>query len=136
LHIGNVCVTNVAVDVFEALADPIRRDLLRRLARGTARVVDLAALHPVSRPAISRHLRILGDAGLVRATDHGRERHYSLDAAPLAEVRAVLDQLTGRPPVTEHHLDALATEVKRTTRDRRRGTGADAPPEPSEERIA
>ena len=110
------------VDVFDALADPIRRDLLLRLAGGACRVADLAAVHPVSRPAISRHLRILSDAGLVRATDHGRERHYALDAEPLAEVRQLVDGLIARrPPISDRHLDALATEVRRAVRDRRRG---------------
>ncbi|QGG94239.1 ArsR/SmtB family transcription factor [Actinomarinicola tropica] len=109
------------MDVFAALADPIRRDILRRLARGPARVVDVAAEHPVSRPAISRHLRVLGDAGLVHATDHGRERHYALSTAPLTAVRDLLGELDGRrPPVTDQALDALATEVWRTGRDRRR----------------
>ncbi len=109
------------VDVFAALADPIRRDLLLRLAGGTHRVADLAAVHTISRPAISRHLRILSDAGLVRATDHGRERHYALDPEPLAEVRTLVDGLTDRrPPISDRHLDALATEVRRAVRDRRR----------------
>jgi len=66
------------MDVYAALADPVRRDLLRRLARGSARVVDLAADHPISRPAVSRHLRVLGEAGLVAAEERGRERHYTL----------------------------------------------------------
>ena len=109
------------VDVFDALADPIRRDLLLRLSGGACRVADLAAAHPVSRPAISRHLRILSDAGLVRATDHGRERHYALDTEPLADVRELVDGLTARrPPISDRHLDALATEVRRAVRDRRR----------------
>jgi DNA-binding transcriptional ArsR family regulator len=111
------------VDVFAALADPIRRDLLLRLSGGACRVVDLAAVHPVSRPAISRHLRILRDAGLVRATEHGRERHYALDPEPLAEVRELVDGLTARrPPISDHHLDALATEVRRAVRDGRRSS--------------
>ena len=115
------------VDVFDALADPIRRDLLLRLAGGACRVADLAAVHPVSRPAISRHLRILSDAGLVRATDHGRERHYALDAEPLAEVRQLVDGLIARrPPISDRHLDALATEVRRAVRDRRRSAAPTA----------
>lgn len=110
------------MDVFTAIADPTRRALLRQLTRGPARVVDLAAAHPVSRPAISRHLRILGTAGLVVAADHGRERHYHLEPAPLAEVGKLVSALTDvRPPITDRHLDALATEVRRTTRDRRNG---------------
>ncbi|MFC8620969.1 ArsR family transcriptional regulator [Streptomyces anulatus] len=51
------------MDPFIALADPVRRDLLRTLASGPARVVDLAARHPISRPAVSEHLRLLTEAG-------------------------------------------------------------------------
>ncbi len=107
------------MDVFAALADPLRRDLLRRLSHGPARVVDLAAEHPVSRPAISRHLRLLAEAGLVGVTDVGRERHYRFEPAPLVQVNRLLEQLTPGPPVLESALDALETEVRRTTRERR-----------------
>jgi DNA-binding transcriptional ArsR family regulator len=108
------------VDVYSALADRIRRELLIQLAEGATRVVDLSAVHPVSRPAISRHLRVLSDAGLVRATDQGRERHYELDPRPLAEVSELVHRLVpSRPQVSERHLDALETEVRRTARDRR-----------------
>jgi len=111
------------MDVFAAIADPTRRELLLQLTHGPARVVDLTAGHAVSRPAISRHLRILSDAGLVVATDRGRERHYHLDAEPLTEVAGLLNTLTtSRPPISDRHLDALATEVRRTVRDRRRGS--------------
>ncbi|GAA2227881.1 metalloregulator ArsR/SmtB family transcription factor [Promicromonospora sukumoe] len=113
------------MDVFGAIADPIRRELLLRLADGPARVVDLAAEHAVSRPAISKHLRVLSEAGLVRGTDEGRERRYALDPAPLAEVRELLGALTARrAPVSVANLDALDTEVRRAARDRRRGTSA------------
>lgn len=120
------------MDVFAALADPLRRDLLAQLAGGPSRVADLAAAHPVSRPAVSRHLRLLTEAGLVEADDRGRERHYRLTPAPLATVRefvAELEPTPARPPVPEHALDALATEVRRTTRDRRQA----APAHPQEE---
>ncbi len=126
------------MDVFDALADPVRRDLLRQLVAGPARVVDLAAAHPISRPAISRHLRVLGEAGLVTATDRGRERHYGLATAPLVEVGRLLDDLRPRrPALTHQHLDALATEVHRTARDRRRGlTASSAAATTTEEHIA
>ena len=94
----------ICVDVFSAVADPVRRDLLRTLARGSARVVDLAAEHPVSRPAVSKHLRVLTEAGLVEADVRGREHHYRMRPEPLAEVRALLDDLVpvaARPPVPE-----------------------------------
>ena len=67
------------MDVFGALADPVRRSLLAELAGGRSRVVDLAASRPISRPAVSKHLRLLLDAGVVTVTDRGRERYYALD---------------------------------------------------------
>lgn len=111
------------MDVFHALADPLRRDLLLALRSGSARVVDLAAQHPVSRPAISRHLRQLTEAGLADVTDVGRERHYRLRPAGLTDVQDLLDSLRQvAAPLTAHHLDALDTEVRRTSRERRRAT--------------
>lgn len=115
--------------VFPALADPVRRGLLEQLARsGSARVVDLTEGRGISRPAVSRHLRVLGEAGLVSATDHGRERHYELVAEPLQQVVAwvgALSAATGQPPVGEHRLDALDLEVRRTVRDHGRRDSAD-----------
>ena len=112
------------MDAFEALADPVRRDLLATVAVAPARVVDLAADQPVSRPAVSRHLRLLTEAGLVDVEDRGRERHYALRATSLQPVRQWLDQLAqaAAHPVTSSALDALDTEVRRTSRERRRTT--------------
>ncbi|GAC66671.1 ArsR/SmtB family transcription factor [Gordonia soli] len=115
------------MSIFDALADPIRRSILLTLATGPARVVDLTSEHDVSRPAISRHLRVLADVGLVSADEHGRERHYRVEPAPLQEVSdfiaAVAERGAGtppsRPPVAEFALDALETEVRRTVRDKR-----------------
>jgi DNA-binding transcriptional ArsR family regulator len=107
------------VDVYTALADPVRRALLRRLARGPARVVDLAADHDISRPAVSRHLKVLGDAGLVAGTTQGRERRYRLVPAALEPVAVLLGELADRAPrVPEHVLDGLELEVRRAGRDR------------------
>lgn len=110
--------------MFAALADPVRRAILIRLSDGPQRVVDLTEQHPISRPAISRHLRVLGAAGLVSADDQGRERHYRLEPGPLDEVTDFLDQLRSTPavPIPESALDALDTEVRRTSRERRLGT--------------
>jgi DNA-binding transcriptional ArsR family regulator len=121
------------MDAFEGIADPLRRDLLRRLAAGPARVVDLAAAYEVSRPAVSRHLRLLTEAGLTSAEDRGRERHYRLEPGPLDDVRTFLDRLDGAPaepsasPRFGHDvLDALDTEVHRTRRDRRAARAQEA----------
>ncbi|MDQ6525287.1 metalloregulator ArsR/SmtB family transcription factor [Nocardioides sp. LHD-245] len=108
------------MDAFAAIADPVRRSLLERLASGPARVVDLAAEHPISRPAISKHLRLLVEAGLVAADQHGRERHYRLVRAGLAPVRSWTDALVRTaPPIPASALDGLDLEVRRTSRDRR-----------------
>ena len=108
------------MDTFAALADPVRRELLVELAAGAARVVDLADARPISRPAVSRHLRILGEAGLVVAEDRGRERHYALRREGLDPVAAYVAGLRQPGPLTAQALDALETEVRRTTRERRR----------------
>jgi DNA-binding transcriptional ArsR family regulator len=114
------------MDAFAALADPARRDLLTQLAAGPSRVADLAASRTISRPAVSRHLRLLAEAGLVVAEDRGRERHNALRREGLAPVATYVAELgrTQHPPgpLTEQALDALATEVRRTTREGRRST--------------
>ncbi len=112
------------MDPFPALADPVRRELLRTLADGPARVADLAAAHPISRPAVSKHLRVLVEGGLVRAESRGRERHYSLAPAGTEPVRVLLDDLRAPQRFDESVLDGLDIEVKRTTRDRRDATSA------------
>lgn len=118
------------MDAFQALSDPVRRDLLRQLAAGPRRVVDLTAGRDISRPAVSRHLRLLSQAGLVHGEDRGRERHYRLDVQPLAEVEALIASLrnsVSRSPVTACALDALETEVRRVGRDRRRSPSHTTP---------
>lgn len=72
--------------VLAAVADPTRRAILDRLARGPARVTDVAAPFSMSLNAVSKHLKVLEGAGLVRRTRCGREHTLALDAAPLAEV--------------------------------------------------
>jgi DNA-binding transcriptional ArsR family regulator len=108
------------MDPFAALADPVRRSILVELTHAPARVVDLAATRPISRPAVSRHLRVLTEARLVTVTDRGRERHYALDRRGLAPVSGLLEELAlGGTPVVAASLDALDTEVRRTVRQRR-----------------
>ncbi len=73
-------------DVFRAIADPTRRALLDRLRGGPAPVNALAAEFSQSRPAISKHLRVLRDAQLVTERRAGRERYYAMNPAPLQRV--------------------------------------------------
>lgn len=110
------------MDPFAAIADPVRRSLLRSIRSGPARVVDLAAGHPISRPAISKHLRLLTEAGLVTATVQGRERHYALVPHGLSPVADLLTELSAPANdwiIDPASLDALDTEVRRTSRERR-----------------
>jgi DNA-binding transcriptional ArsR family regulator len=79
----------------------------------------------ISRPAISSHLRVLMECGVVEVTVVGRQRIYSLRTDPLAEVATYLDRLV--TPVEPVPLDALATEVARTRRERRTTAGAQTP---------
>jgi DNA-binding transcriptional ArsR family regulator len=78
--------TSNAESVFLAISDPTRRAILDRLTRGPARVTDVAAPFDMSLNAVSKHLKQLERAGLVRRARQGREHVLSLDAAPLREV--------------------------------------------------
>lgn len=104
--------------VAQALADPIRREILRMLRDRPASAGSIASAFPVSRPAVSRHLRVLREAGLVRDVLHGREREYHLELGALAELEAFLRELHAESP-WHHRLDALETEVQRVRRQRR-----------------
>jgi DNA-binding transcriptional ArsR family regulator len=75
----------------EVLADPTRQALVERLRAGPLPVGKLAAGLPVSRPAVSKHLRLMKDAGVVRVTEEGTRNFYELDLRTLDEVRRYLD---------------------------------------------
>lgn len=79
------------MDAAAAIADPIRRRVLELVRDEELPAGEIAAHFPVSRPAVSRHLRVLREAGLVRERRAGRERRYRADPEPLAELRAWLD---------------------------------------------
>jgi DNA-binding transcriptional ArsR family regulator len=78
-------------DRFAALADPTRRTVFERVAAGPASVGDLARGLPVSRPAVSQHLKVLKEAGLVTETPEGTRRIYRLDPRGIAAMRDWLD---------------------------------------------
>ena len=114
------------MDVFEAIADPRRRELLELLRSGPRSPGELAGHFDVSRPAISRHLRVLRESGLVAEVDgppgpegavDGRSRRYRLDADGLDPV--VRWAASFHSPIAGA-LDALDTEVQRTRRQRAR----------------
>lgn len=73
--------------VFSAVSDPTRRAILDRLARGPTRVTDVAAPLPMSLAAVSKHVKVLENAGLIRRSQHGREHLLTLDAKPLRDVQ-------------------------------------------------
>ena len=105
---------------FAALGDPARRRLLELLADGEqpvrALVAALAAERPMSQPAVSQHLRVLRDAGLVDVRAEGARRLYALDPTGLSDAAAWLSHLVERPAPFAQSLDALATEVARGRR--------------------
>ena len=82
-------------DAFDALGDPQRRAILRLLSAGGRSVGDLAADLPISRPAVSRHLRLLREAGLVAEEAVGTRRIYRLHEAGIEAVRIYLEQVWG-----------------------------------------
>jgi len=99
-----------------ALADGSRRTMLETLSRGPVTVGELAGLLPIARPGVSRHLRVLREAGLVQVRQEAQRRVYSLRPQPLAEIDEWLSQYRA---LWEQRLDALHTEVARGKRERR-----------------
>ncbi len=96
-----------------ALGDPTRRAVFELLRDGSRPVGDLANRLPVTRPAVSRHLRVLREHGLVRSRVQAQRRLYSLDAAPLAELDEWLARYRG---FWSQRLDALDTQLRRARR--------------------
>jgi DNA-binding transcriptional ArsR family regulator len=105
--------------VLQALSDESRRIVLDTLKDGPATVSDLAALLPIARPGVSRHLRVLREAGLVDVHREAQFRVYSLRPEPLAQVDEWLGHYRS---LWEQRLDALHTEVARGKRARRTRT--------------
>ncbi|HEY2522271.1 MAG TPA: metalloregulator ArsR/SmtB family transcription factor [Streptosporangiaceae bacterium] len=105
--------------VLRALADESRRTMLDTLAHGPATAGELAGMLPIARPGVSRHLRVLREAGLVEVRQDAQRRVYSLRPQPLAEV----DDWLGRyRALWEQRLDALHTEIARGKREQRSAT--------------
>ena len=94
--------------VFGAIADPTRRAILKHLGQSPARVTDIARNFPVSLNAISKHIIVLQQAGLVRQEIRGRDRICSLNAQPLREASLWIEQMRG---FWEQRLDALERHI-------------------------
>jgi DNA-binding transcriptional ArsR family regulator len=109
--------------VAQALADPIRREILVMLRDAPCIAGGIADRFHVSRPAVSRHLRVLREAGLVRGTVSGREHEYALDASALEPLQAFITRLRA-PNIWTQRLDALETEVHRVRRRREKNVRA------------
>jgi len=98
---------------FAALADPTRRRILAHLARGDQRVTSLARPHAMSLPAVSKHLRVLEKAGLLRRRRYGRVHEMRLQAKPLREAAQWVEEYR---KFWEGSLDRLADYLEKTTK--------------------
>ena len=101
-------------DVLSAAAEPNRRRLLQLLGIGPMTVNGLAANFSSTRPAISQHLKVLADAGLVTAAKRGRERIYRLDGRGMAQLRAEMNRFW------TNELDRLLEDATTVARERER----------------
>ena len=101
------------MEAFAALADPTRRKIVELLAERDRDAGELAASFPVSRPAVSRHLRVLKESGLVTVRPRAQRRVFSLDPRPLDELASWLDRYRS---FWSQRLDGLETELAHSRR--------------------
>ena len=97
---------------FAALADPTRRAILQQLAAGEANVADIASRFPISQPAISRHLRVLEEAGLIETARHGQQRPRRLRVDGLDQAQRFLAEMACYWPDRLDRLAAFLAETK------------------------
>lgn len=111
-----------ALTVFEALADPIRVEIVELLAQRDLPAGNIAQRFAVTRPAVSRHLRVLREAGLVSVREEAQRRVYQLDPSRLIELvrwtEALRNKWEARLDALGHLLDEMETKEKRTGRKR------------------
>ena len=100
---------------FLALADPTRRAILARLARGEASVTELAEPFAMSQPAISKHLKVLERAGLITVGQDAQRRPRRLEGKPLAEASAWLERYRASWEASFERLDGVLEELQRRT---------------------
>jgi len=105
--------------VFAALADPTRREILSRLSQGSATVGEVAAPFAMSAPAISQHLKVLERAGLVTRTAHAQWRTLSMQAEPLDQASAWVEKHRREWNLKLDALDAHLSSMKTPSEDRK-----------------
>ncbi|HEY4417663.1 MAG TPA: metalloregulator ArsR/SmtB family transcription factor [Verrucomicrobiae bacterium] len=103
---------------FAALADPTRRRILEHLAHGDHCVTDLARPYAMSLPAVSKHLRILESAGLVRRRRRGRVHSLKLEAAPMQQAQAWIEEYRKFWEGSLDRLDAYLKELQNPTHEK------------------
>src|SRR5512138_1013613 len=97
---------------FAALADPTRRAILARLAAGEASVAELAEPFAMSQPAVSKHLKVLERAGLIRRGRDAQRRPARIEAAPLRDAQMWIERYRGLWEATYQRLDGLLAELQ------------------------
>jgi DNA-binding transcriptional ArsR family regulator len=105
-------------DVFQAIADPTRREIIRMIATQTLNLNSVAEKFDISRPAISKHIKILTECGLITINQKGRERHCEANLRKLNEVSQWVEQYkqfwTQKLDALENYLEELQSENKKT----------------------
>ncbi|MGA2535133.1 MAG: metalloregulator ArsR/SmtB family transcription factor [Terracidiphilus sp.] len=111
-HLTSASSSAIPPDVYRAIADPTRRAILDHLRAGPVPVNSLAARFSQTRPAISKHLRVLRSAHLVKERRCGRERRYSLEPEPLRDVARWIEEYR---MFWQHNLASLKLHLERKT---------------------
>ena len=109
---------------WESLSDPVRRQIVHRLSHGALTAGEIAADFAISRPAVSRHLRVLRESGVVEVRPDAQRRVYSLAPGGLDEVQQWVEEVGA---FWSQRLDALGTELARGRRTRRTPTREETP---------
>ena len=110
-------------DVFQAIADPTRREIINMIAHETLSLNSVAEKFHISRPAISKHIKILTECGLIVINQKGRERHCEANLKKLNEVSVWVEQYkifwNKKLDALENYLDGLQTKNTRTTKSKK-----------------
>ena len=104
-------------DVFQAIADPVRRDIIALLAKDTLSVNAIAAEFEISRPAVSKHLKILHECGIIDITQQGRERFCKIQPSNLVPAFLWLDQYRNLWEERLDSFEAYLDQIQNTKKD-------------------